>query len=408
MNRANRLSAVTRRSLLLSFSLTMLGLVGAFAMVSCVQAEAELQGTKPGHVRLVWADNPSTTAIVSWNTAEPGKKHVVHYQAADGEEKGTADSYLDGPFTGKETLYYHHVKLTGLKPGTKYTVRIESDDQTSPEYYFLTAHDDERPFRLITGGDSRSGHKERRQMNRMLAEMLTKQPDILALVHGGDYIATGTNLGQWIQWMADHELTTTEDGRLLPIIPARGNHDRGKPFNEVFGFPADDTNYYALSFGQQLRLVTLNTEISAGGDQARWLDEELAQSRPTYRWLVAQYHRPAYPAVKSPSSAKKYWVPLFEKHNVDLVYEADGHTIKRTVPIRDEKVDPTGVVYIGEGGLGVGQRTPKTDRWYLQSPGIASSGHHVQLLSFDGDKLLCETILLGGKVFDEHTLDARK
>ena len=30
---------------------------------------------------------------------------------------------------------------------------------------------------------------------------------------------------------------------------------------------------------------------------------ELAAARPIHRWVLAQYHRPAYPAVKSPGSA---------------------------------------------------------------------------------------------------------
>jgi len=48
----------------------------------------------------------------------------------------------------------------------------------------------------------------------------------------------------------------------------------------------------------------------------------IAQSRPKHRWLIAQYPRPAYPAVKSPSRALQSWIPLFEKFNVDLVCEA--------------------------------------------------------------------------------------
>jgi hypothetical protein len=93
---------------------------------------------------------------------------------------------------------------------------------------------------------------------------------------------------------------------------------------------------------------------------------------------------------------------------VDLVCEADGHCIKRTPPIRGNRIDPTGVVYIGEGGLGVGQRTPKTWRWYLNTPQAkVGSGHHVQLLTFSPDELEIRVILLDGKVFDEHRLAAR-
>ena len=79
---------------------------------------------------------------------------------------------------------------------------------------------------------------------------------------------------------------------------------------------------------------------------------------------------------------------------MDLVVESDGHVIKRTVPIRNEKEDPTGIVYVGEGGLGVPQRKPKTDRWYLQKPGMSGAGHHVMRVSFSKEKLDYEVVLL--------------
>ena len=106
--------------------------------------------------------------------------------------------------------------------------------------------------------------------------------------------------------------------------------------------------------------------------------------------------------MKGPGKAKSFWVPLFEKFNLDLVVESDGHVIKRTVPIRNEKKDPTGIVYVGEGGLGVPQRKPKSDRWYLQKPGMAGAGHHAMKVAFGKTKMDYEVILLDRKRADEH------
>ena len=248
-------------------------------------------------------------------------------------------------------------------------------------------------------------------ISRLVAEGAADEDegnDIFALAHGGDYIVSGRNFGQWLQWMIDHELTVSEDGQLRPIIPARGNHDGGPLFDQVFGFPEKDSNYYTTKIAEQLTFITLNSEISAGGDQAKWLEEQLAKARPNTRWLLAQYHRPAFPAVKSPGRALQYWVPLFEKYNVDLVCEADGHNIKRTVPIRNNEHDKTGVVYIGEGGLGVGQRTPKADRWYLQSPGMTAKGHHVQMLTFSEESLDYKCVTLESGIADRYTRSPRE
>ncbi len=380
-----------------------------------VHADAVLEGVKPAQWRLVWNTDPATTATLCWNTAEAGTEHrVLLRREGAGKEDGAKEivvkSQRDGRYSaGKPDLFFHHVHLSELKPATKYHVVLASDDQRSPEMFFITAPAKDVPVSFLFGADSRSGHEARRQVNAMLAKITaesyaSKRTPVLAFAHGGDFIYDGRNLVQWSRWMSDHELTVGPDGRMLPIIPARGNHDRGKLFNEIFAFPPGNTNFYGVDIGPQMRLVTLNTETSVTGNQLAWLRKELAASRPKKRWLLAQYHRPAFPAVKQPWLNLMHWVPVFEKYNLDLVCEGDGHNIKRTVPIRDFKEDPTGIVYIGEGGLGVGQRAPKQGRWYLSSRQAKSGqGHHVQLLTFTQKKLTCQVILLGGQVFDSYT-----
>lgn len=370
------------------------------------------------HVRVIWTTDPTTTATVAWTTDGPGDRSQVNLREESATNWDFTPCDRNEQFVGKfeqgRAPYLHVAHLQDLKPGTRYDVICETDDTLSNEYYFVTAPDDDRPFALLSGGDSRSGITERKNVNRMMARMVAEQtkagrPEILALSHGGDFVVDGPQLELWLAWLTHYELTTTEAGRLLPIVPTRGNHDMGLPFNQVFAFPRDSENYYAISFGNTLRLATLNTEVSTAGDQRQWLADELAAHRWQHRWYVAQYHKPAFPAVKIPSGALPHWVPLFDEYSVDLVCEADGHVIKRTPPLKNLKVDPAGVVYIGEGGLGVGQRTPKTYRWYLQDMAQhCSSGHHVHLLTFDGQEMDVRVIRLGGEQFDHFTRTARR
>ncbi|MEQ8209343.1 MAG: metallophosphoesterase family protein [Lacipirellulaceae bacterium] len=407
-----------------SLACLVAGLCFAAMLVSVQGAQGDVTeaSAAPQQWRCVWTSDPSTTALISWNTNNAGQVHQVHYRRVDGNgaaEWSVQESHRDGQYSSKAVeLFYHHVRLTGLAPDTTYELSMESDGEKSPTFHFKTAPAEDKPLAVIFGADSRSGLKERRRMNAMLSRMLAEsqtedKTPIIAFSHGGDFVVNGNDLKQWSRWMSDYELTTTDKGQLLPIIPTRGNHDHGPLFNEVFDFPKGDKNYYAIDVGPQIRWVILNTETSVAGNQAKWLREELAASRPKYRWIVPQYHRPAFPAVKAPGRALIHWVPLFEKYNVDLVCEGDGHNIKRTPPIRNNRIDPTGVVYIGEGGLGVGQRTPKLDLWYLRPPQAkAGQGHHVQLLSFDEESITYRVVLLdegeGSKIFDEHRLAARK
>lgn len=391
------------------FTRVLFALLGIAALAPAVTpfAQTKAEGTTPVHWRLLWKTDPAHEATVSWNTAVEGETSLVRYRSADGEHTGEVVAQRNGKFTGRgDALHYHHARLTDLRPDTRYDLTLETDGETKSGLWFRTAPAEDKEIELLFGGDSRSSQRDRQLMNRSMAGLLHERPKLLGLAHGGDYVATGRSLEQWTEWMSDHELTTTEDGQLLPVIPARGNHDVGELFGEVFDYE-DDRIYFATTIADEIRLITLNSETVTGGDQAAWLEEELQESRPEHRWLLAQYHRPLYPAVKVAGRALRDWVPLFEKYRLDLACEADGHCIKRTVPILFGKPDPEGVVYIGEGGLGVGQRTPKSHLWYLDEGGFASRGNHVQLLHFSGDSLHYESLGPDGKVLDEHTFEAR-
>lgn len=386
-----------------------------WVQVAFADDEPEKDPLAPRQWRVVWWGDASTSATICWNTKQAGKRHEVIYGPRGESQPKTAAAQRSGKFSGSWELHYHHCRIEGLKPGTAYEFQVSSDGKLSPKQYFVTAPGKDEPCSILFGGDSRTDRGSRQKVNRMMAEILASQraagekiPNLLALAHGGDYVTWGSSLAQWNAWMTDHLLATTPEGRVLPVIPARGNHDRGPLFNEVFGFPAGDANQHVTRITPEVHLITLNTNESAAGKQAAWLKEQLAALRPKSRWLLAQYHRPAYPAVKRPGEALRYWVPLFEKYNLDMACEADGHNIKRTPPIRGGKQDPTGVVYIGEGGLGVAQRRPKTDRWYLKEPGMADVGHHVQVLTFGEEKLIYRCVLLGNKLREKFERPARK
>lgn len=245
-------------------------------------------------------------------------------------------------------------------------------------------------------------------MNRRIAALVESDPNILALSHGGDFVADGGDWSEWDEWLRDHAQSFTADGRILPVLPTRGNHEGDAGFyNRVFGFPGgDEVDYFVSHVGANLALVILDSNVSHGGDQRAWLEEQLIAQQDR-RWIVPGYHQPAYPAVKTPGPALEHWVPLFEQYEVDLVCESDGHALKRTVPIRGGEQAADGIVYVGEGGLGVSQRTPSS-KWYLEGGGMAASASHVQVLSFSPDELRYEAIAMDGEVLDTYIAVPRR
>ena len=364
----------------------------------------QLEGTRPAQWRVVWTRRPATEATLSWSTAHAGELHRVLWDSrapgAGGERyEHQTRSARDGRYSSHEKdesapAYYHHVRLSGLAPSTTYRFRMESDGERSPELFFTTAPADERPFALLSGGDSRSGIRARCYVNLALSELHAGDPSILALCHGGDYVFDGLRWDQWSAWLTHHELTVSDAGRVLPLLPTRGNHDRGPLFDEIFDDPGGATrNHYTSELGA-VRLLTLNSNISAAGGQLDWLESELACIGAETSWLLTNYHRPLYPAVKTPGTALPFWAPLFDRYGVDVSLESDGHCIKRTPGIKAGELHPEGVVYVGEGGLGVPQRIPRRDDWYLHD-GFVGAGHHVIRLDFAPDTLRVRFLELG-------------
>lgn len=398
--------------------------------VTALAQPAEHSASQPiEHHRVLWMDDPAHEAVISWTTRSEGAVHRVHFgpasRAGDADAyPSTTEAFSNGAFTmiavdheWSDPAFYHHVHLKDLEPATTYFLVIESDGDTSREFHFVTAPADDRSFKLLFGGDSRIGtadpyeHNDRQKMNLRIAALVEDNPEILALVHGGDYCMRA----EWRyldRWLADHELVTTEAGRLLPIIPARGNHDRQIGFEETFSWPGRTTDYYyTTALSQQVALVTLNTEISLAGDQRVWLEQELEGLRPNNRWLLASYHRPAYSSVRSlqdGAARRDNWVPLFERYNVDLVCESHDHALKRTLPIRSHAPDPeNGIVYIGDGGLGVPQRQPDPSRWWLQEPGFTKAVHHVHMFEIGNESFRVQAIGMEGDTLDDFTLTPR-
>jgi acid phosphatase type 7 len=284
----------------------------------------------------------------------------------------------------------HEVEFKKLSIGSKYKITVEGEKRT---FWFETAKE---TGKILLGGDSRSDSKMRVNINQAIKSYVKKNPDTFALIHGGDYIKNGWSWSQWKCWLKDYQTTTSESGRLLPLIPIRGNHEYlSFYFNSLFSRPSGGIykNYYVTQWND-LSFIHLNTNLSHSGNQKDWLQSKLKKLSKESKWIIPNYHRPAYPAVKKPGDALRYWVPLFEKYQVDVVFESDGHVYKKTAPIFNGKIDrEKGIRYLGEGGLGVPLREPeKSGEWYFSGDGRVEKKYHFFSLEKRLDKIFIHSV----------------
>ena len=367
----------------------------------------------PKNLRVVWTEMPQRQAAIVWDSVGEGVAELQLYESEPTGLPKTFKAETQNYPTGKlgQVTHCHSVFLKNLKPSTKYILIASVGSKKTRTHYFLTAPDKDSDFKLFFAGDSRSNLDKTREVSKIIKKMFEEDPTYIGLLHGGDF-ANGPITPLWDPWLAAYYLTTSRDGRLLPIIPVRGNHE-GKEsglFDLAYASPGQPIkNYYTCKLSSRVAIVILNSMQSAFGEQKDFLEKELMKlHRKKTKFQLVAYHIPVYPAIKAPHRSKQAWVPLFEEYSIDLALESDGHCIKRTVPIRNDKKAADGVVYLGEGGYGAPQRTRTKNHWYLNKPGFIGRGEHIMVLSFNDDRIEYFTEQLGEGRVDSATFKARK
>lgn len=348
--------------------------------------------------RLTLRDNPAHSIVIGWNQVS-GDNPVVLYDTVD---HGTSvDEYAFKAIPNRSVQFAEmdnrFVRLNDLAPNTSYYFIITDSDSKSKRYWFRTAPaGQDARYSFIAGGDSRNNPEPRRNANLLVSKL---KPH--AVLFGGDMTARGT-AKQWKEWLDDWQLTISKDGRMFPLIAARGNHEgNNEMVHHLFDVPSTEI-YYAITIGDDLvRAYTLNTEISIAGEQSAWLKNDL-QSHDEIRWKIAQYHKPIRPHVSTkPEKNTQYaeWAHLFYEQEVRLVVECDAHTVKTTWPVMpstgkdsDEgfvRIQQNGTVYVGEGCWGAPLRESDDPKSWTRDHDMFNQ---FKWIFIDNDKIEVRTV----------------
>ncbi len=306
----------------------------------------------PKYLRLSYTGDTATSVAILWNT-DTDTGSLVKY----GKKSGNYTMSANGTsFKANGALnYVHEVILTGLEPDTTYYYIAGSDsDGFSKENSFKTGPvennecgefsfgylGDNRPDPTFGGGEN---------WPQILDQCAAHNPDFT--INGGDLIIDGDQIDQWVKFLGWTEKVASK----IPFMPAIGNHDDGPGqgdsanYNQIFALPrsagnfgSDTEDYYYFTYGNAI-FVSLSTQTFKDGSipfekQAKWLDEVLTNN--PRKWKFVYYHHPTYTKnvvfdishVPNEVKQNAAFVPVFDKHHVDIVFTSHNHWYERFEP----------------------------------------------------------------------------
>ncbi|MFF2371270.1 fibronectin type III domain-containing protein [Agromyces sp. NPDC058110] len=363
--------------------------------------------TPPSRVILTPTETPDVSQSFSWLAGDASHTSgQVQIKPAAGGEVRTIDAYAAGAVNGNP-LQHYSATVDGLTAATTYAYRVGLEGAWSEWTEFSTENPADTDFQFVYYGDAQIGLDS--TWPKVVAMAEASAPDSIGSVHAGDLIDTASNETQWVNWFKGMQTSAATTN----VMAAPGNHEysgdkylkswkanfeypHNNPTTETIGDLAnlavgdtDVAKQYAAYFAhwtqfatetvyftdyQGVRFITINATrdttfltpdnlpVCAGAEcpstkvaalwtefQAAWLDHVLTES-PS-KWNVVTFHQPVYSASEGRDEPvlRQYWVPVFQKHDIDLVMMGHDHTYARGYNNADVTETPgitDGPVYI--------------------------------------------------------------
>jgi hypothetical protein len=346
----------------------------AYQSITGAGAEAPIAstpevGSDPSvrHVHLGFIGDPRTSMVVTWRTRDDATlAGSVRYGVAGALDRvapGYTFRYLTGlGGVGEIQVRVHEAHLCDLAPDTAYDYQVVSDDgHVSPVYRFRTAPDmtltPDAAVKITSVGDSRDGFTV---WADVVEQIRLRAPDLV--LFSGDAVTLGTIQNEWEEFfdVAEPLFATT------PVISIHGNHDLNSiNYFAQFAMPGDEATF-GFDYGPTHVTVANDSPLlldDLTGAIARFIDDDLT-AHAAAPWKLMTHHRPAYSAALNHGSdptLQQEWVPIFDRHRVDLVLNGHEHEYERTFPLRANQVGATpadGTIYVVSGGAGAALYDP--------------------------------------------------
>ncbi len=321
-------------------------------------------GADPAHsLTFTWRTEPSrTTSCVRLAPAKLGAATPTDMNAIQ-VVRGQSEIVESDGLVNDPTIRRHRAWAMDLKPDTTYAYSLGDGSATGWTPWRLTRTGPARPrdFSFLYMGDPQCGLED---WGKLLHEAYRRNPGSAFLLIAGDLVDRGNERTNWDHFFLRAKGVFDE----LPLMPAIGNHeylDVGPRLYRAFFEPpangpteVDRGLVYAFEYGDAVfAILDSNPEVAGPTGalvQAAWLDRTLSRSRATWKFVV--FHHPMYTSHVTRNDPRRIsreaWIPVFDKHHVDLVLQGHDHAYLRTHRMRGDRraaADVGGTSYIVAG-----------------------------------------------------------
>jgi acid phosphatase type 7 len=264
--------------------------------------------------------HPTTSTITVCWVSDDETTGTVTYAPAPAVSSSSGKTVTESAKTR-----FHRVRITGLRPYTRYAYRVTCDGQTSAAATFLTAALPGRPFKFVAYGDTRTQPEKHGAVVDRIAAF---RPDFV--LQTGDQVANGEDEAQWAVFFA----TAAKMLKDTAYFPKLGNHEReAAAYFRYFDLPKD----YSFDYGDA-HFVGLDSSRPEAERAAQdtWLRQDLA-AHQNATWRIVFFHHTPYTCVakegrrREAERLRARLEPIFLAGKVQLVINGHDHTYQHHV-----------------------------------------------------------------------------
>lgn len=322
-----------------------------------------VSGPIPDQTVIGFLDDPARQLGWSWRTSPEVRGSAVRlvesgYEVPEELSDYTPDHGVVRIVQGESSLVRvdgllndplirrHSVVVDGLKPDTMYYYSVGDDarDIWGPWRTVKTGPVRPRRLEFLYLGDAQTGFEK---WGELLSGAFRRHPGLNFILLAGDLVDRGNERTNWDHFFL--RAATVFDR--IPLMPVVGNHeylDQGpRLFNAFFRLPENGPPgvarglVYHFEYGGAFFAILDGTAAvnspAQAQKQAEWLDQALSETRADWKFVVVHHTIYASHPSRDNPLIREQWVPIIDKHRVDMVLQGHDHAYLRTPPMRNNQ-----------------------------------------------------------------------